>query len=321
MTLRVLFAGTPANAAQALRLFGSAARESGKAEVVGVLTREDAPQGRKRVLTPSPVAAAAEELGLPVIKAGRVTGETLESITALRADAAFVVAYGAMLRDDALDALPLGWFNLHYSLLPDLRGAAPVQRSIMLGREQVGATLFRIDAGLDTGPVMRQAAQTRPEGATAGELLDSLTSAGTAEAVQFFADLAADPSLAERGQMQPDGTFDYAHKLTPEDALLDLTGPAEQARLTALGTLPAPGPWVQLAGQKFKIHAVAGTSPGNPGDEPGTVRPADGGIAIQCGDDQLIVTRVQPFGKKPMDAADWLRGASSSPSTELRFTS
>jgi methionyl-tRNA formyltransferase len=328
MTLRILVAGTPENAAQALRLLADGTHPSW--EIAGVLTRDDAPVGRKRVLTPSPAAVAAAELSLPIIKANRVTEDVIEEIRALNADVAFVVAYGALLRTNALEALPLGWFNLHYSLLPDLRGAAPVQRSVMLGRDRVGATLFRIDEGLDTGPIAAVWSTERPALATAGDLLHLLTERGTAMARDFFDRLSADPTAADHGEPQPVGDWAYAHKLTAEDSRLDLTGPAETALLTGLGTLPAPGPWVLFQDSKFKILGLDGvlldelaSKSGSPsGQEIGSVRPTDTGIAIRCADGEILVSRVQPFGKKPMNAADWLRGAvSSSTLTELRFTS
>lgn len=318
--MRILFAGTPANAAQALRRIhaGLAERQS-PVEIVGVLTREDAPIGRKRVLTPSPVAQAAEELGLPVIKANRVTDEVLGEIAQVSAEAAVVVAYGAMLRENALAALPLGWYNLHYSLLPDLRGAAPVQRAIMLGREVTGATIFRIDAGLDTGPVFRTVEHPLTGTETAGSLLESLTDEASAEAVDFLAELAADTGLAERGEPQPETEVEYAHKLSAEDARLRLDGTAAEADRQARGTLPAPGPWLLLDGQKFKIAEVGGVVPGRHG-EPGTVTAAEGGVVIAFAEGGLLARRVQPFGKKPMNAADWYRGAQASADEELRLT-
>ncbi|GAA1349036.1 methionyl-tRNA formyltransferase [Falsarthrobacter nasiphocae] len=315
--LKVLFAGTPANAAAALRLVAERVAE-GEVEIVGVLTREDAPVGRKRVLTPSPVAQAAEDLGLPVIKAGRVSAETLADIAGLGADAALVVAYGALLRAEALEALPLGWYNLHYSILPDLRGAAPVQRAIMGGRQEAGATIFRIDEGLDTGPVHAVIRRPLDGTETAGSLLEDLTCDGAAEAAAFLGRLARDPQLARRGEPQPPGVFEYASKLEPAHARLDVAGAAAVADRTARGTMPAPGPWLTFKGERFKVHGVGGLVPNaeaEPLAEPGSIRPHPDGIAVAFSDGWLVLTEVQPFGKKRMRAADWLRGLGSQKSS------
>lgn len=325
--LRILFAGTPGNAAESLRRAASALEGREDAAVlVGVLTREDAPVGRKRVLTPSPVAQAAEELGLPVVKANRLTPETLEQIRALDAEASLVVAYGTMLRADALEALPLGWFNLHYSLLPDLRGAAPVQWALIRGRERTGVTLFRIDEGLDTGPVLASWETPIGRAETAGELLDRLTAEGSDLAAGFLLSLAADRSLAQSGREQAAAVSDYAPKLSAQDGLLDPGRSVEEAFARARGTTPVPGAWMRLNGEKFKLTRIVGIEPSpTPGEgggcEVGAVAHHEQGVRIAFADGSLVVERVQPAGKKEMSAQDWLRGAQAGRGENVRLTS
>ncbi|MCB4207633.1 methionyl-tRNA formyltransferase [Arthrobacter sp. UM1] len=326
--LRILFAGTPANAAESLRQVSSALEgHEDTAVLVGVLTREDAPVGRKRVLTPSPVAQTAESLGLPVIKANRLTADVLEQVRSLEADASLVVAYGAMLRRDALGALPLGWYNLHYSLLPDLRGAAPVQWALIREREKTGVTLFRIDEGLDTGPVLGTWETPVGPAESAGELLERLTAEGSALAVRFLLSLSEDRSLADSGEEQDEEpASEYAPKLTAQDGLLDPGTSAAEAFSRARGTTPAPGPWMRLNGEKFKIAKVCGVERGAPSGggaavPPGSVTAHERGIAIAFSDGALVVERVQPAGKKEMSAKDWLRGVQAGRGENVRLTS
>ena len=171
--MKIVFAGTPANAAQTLRALANTAFE-----VVAVLTRTDAPVGRKRVLTPSAVAVVAAELGLPIIKANRVDESVRLQIQATGAELGVIVAYGALLDQAALDVLDKGWVNLHYSLLPKWRGAAPVQRAIMAGDRETGVTLFQLDKGMDTGPVHLQIPTVIEPDENTAELLPRLTNLG-----------------------------------------------------------------------------------------------------------------------------------------------
>ena len=174
MTLKILYAGTPEIAVHPL----DALVQSPQVQVVGVLTREDAPVGRKRILTPSPVAQRAEELGLPIVKANRWLPETQQQIAPLGAEAAAVVAYGTILPQQALDMLPYGWVNLHFSKLPAWRGAAPVQRALMAGENEIFSNTFLLEAGLDTGAVFEEESTLVTEDDTAGSILTRLAQSG-----------------------------------------------------------------------------------------------------------------------------------------------
>ena len=176
--MRIVFAGTPAPAVPSLRALAASAHE-----VVGVVTRADAPIGRKRVLTPSPVAQAAGELGLPIIKADRLDAAATEEITALGADLGVIVAYGGLVREPLLSTPTHGWINLHFSLLPRWRGAAPVQRALIAGDRTTGAAVFQLVPQLDAGDVYAQLRYDIPRGATAGEVLDALDLEDPADAV------------------------------------------------------------------------------------------------------------------------------------------
>ena len=175
--MKILFAGTPEVAASTLKTLATDSR-FGNLEIVGVLTREDAPQGRKRILTPSPVALVATALGLRVIKANRLDEPTLAAIGETGAELGVVIAYGVLLKSDALSALPRGWFNLHFSVLPRWRGAAPVQHSLLAGDQITGVTIFRLDEGMDTGPLLAAVPTEVQPDENAGELLNRLTLIG-----------------------------------------------------------------------------------------------------------------------------------------------
>lgn len=294
--MRILFAGTPEAAVPSLQaLVGS------RHEVVAVLTRPDKPVGRKRVLTPSPVKAAAVEAGLTVLEADRLRWEIIENIAALAVDAVAVVAYGALAGPRSLVAVPGGWFNLHFSLLPDYRGAAPVQRAIMDGLSTSGATVFRLDAGLDTGDIIAQ--EEYPLGTmTAGEALADFAERGAGLLVRAFDELAAGTA---RFRPQPaDGS--QAPKLTQADGYLNLGEPAAALAARARGVTPAPGAWCLLEGKKTKL-AGASCAPTS-GLAPGETAPDGSALLIGTADGSLRVQRVQPFGKPMMAAADFLRG-------------
>ncbi|NUP73492.1 MAG: methionyl-tRNA formyltransferase, partial [Sinomonas sp.] len=258
--MRVLFAGTPSVALPSLDRLAS---ESG-VELVGVLTRPDAPIGRKRVLTPSPVAARAAELGVPVIKASRITPEVTEQIASLRPDVAAIVAYGGLVPRAALSVPVHGWVNLHFSLLPAWRGAAPVQHSVIHGDDVVGASTFRLEEGLDTGPVFGTMAVTPRPDATAGELLDELAGSGAGLLARTLAGIADGTLVAQPQEGEPT----FAPKLTLEDGRLDWTQPAVALHRRARGVTPEPGAWTLLDGQRFKLEPprlrpdVSGLGPG-----------------------------------------------------------
>lgn len=295
--MKVLYAGTPEVATAPLR----GLLEAGY-EVVGVLTRPDAPLGRKRVLTPSPVAALAQELGLPVIKADRWSDEVAQAVAQLGADIAAVVAFGVLLPQSALDLLPQGWINLHFSQLPAWRGAAPVQRALMAGETEIFSNTFRIDAGLDTGPVFRSESASVGELDTAGDMLTRLAASGGALLAATFDDIAAGAT----GSPQT-GQATHAAKLSLADGKVDFSRPSAQIIAQLRGVSPEPGAWAELEGARFKLAMVRPLDLA-PVGEPGTLFWAGKKLAVSCADGALELTEVQPAGKKMMKAADWARG-------------
>lgn len=296
--MRIVFAGTPHAAVPSLDALHA------DHDIVAVLTRPDAPVGRKRVLTPSPVKARAEELGLPVLEAARLRGDILDRLAELEADAVAVVAYGAIAGPRALATARLGWFNLHFSLLPEYRGAAPVQRALMDGRSESGLTVFRIDEGMDTGPVLFQRALPLPA-ADAGDVLADFAQQGAGLLAEAFGLLAqGDAPLREQI-----GTASHAEKIDPAEGQLDFALPAAQVLARARGVSPSPGAWALLDGQRAKLADLAEAVAGDPRPAPGALaRTEDDSVVVGAGDGPLRIGRIQPFGKPQRAAVDFLRG-------------
>ncbi|WP_243225665.1 methionyl-tRNA formyltransferase [Microbacterium sp. CIAB417] len=302
--MRLVFAGTPAVAVPTLRLLAS------QHEVAAVITRPDAPLGRKRVLTPSPVAAAAEERGLEVIKAARLDADVTERISALAPELGVIVAYGGLVREPLLSTPEHGWINLHFSLLPAWRGAAPVQRALIAGDDVLGASVFQLVPELDAGDVYDSRVIDVPHDATADVALDALAESGaplTAEVVASIAAGSASP--------QPQsGTVTLAPKLSLSDGLLDFTRPFTEVYARLRGVTPEPGAHTTVDGARLKILAAEPAS----GDErpaPGVMTGTKHAVLIGTATDPLAVTRVQPAGKPGMAAADWWRGRREGEST------
>ncbi|MFP3398110.1 methionyl-tRNA formyltransferase [Brevibacterium sp. H602] len=294
----IVFAGTPDVAVPALEALAESSHR-----IRAVLTRPDAPVGRKRVLTPSPVKTRALELGLPVIEAGRLRGEVISQLQALDVDAVAVVAFGAIAGPAALATARLGWFNLHFSLLPAYRGAAPVQRALIDGEITSGVSVFRIDEGMDTGPVLRRL-ELPLDHPDVGSALEEYARRGAPELVAAFDDLAAGTAV----ETPQSGESSHAEKITVNDAHLDLSAPAAQVINRARGTSPAPGPWVELDGKRTKlfglIPAPEVTTPGAVGQ----LTTWQHQPVLRCGDGWVRVEQIQPFGKARMATADFLRG-------------
>jgi methionyl-tRNA formyltransferase len=299
--MRVLFAGTPAVAVPSL----NALVEAGF-DVVAVLTRPDAPVGRKRVLTPSPVAARAAELGIEVIHAAKVDAEVTARITATAPDVAAIVAYGGLVPRAALDIPRHGWINLHFSLLPAWRGAAPVQRSVIAGDDITGAVTFRLEEGLDTGPVLGTLTEAVRPGDTSGALLERLSHSGAVLLAQTLSAVEAGKAVAVPQQ----GEVSLAPKLTIDDGRLDWQQPALAIGRRARGVTPEPGAWTTLDGQRLKLEPVL-LRPDAPALAPGTLALAGKSVLVGTGSHPVELTRVQPAGKKMMAAADWARGQAS----------
>ncbi|XNZ01524.1 methionyl-tRNA formyltransferase [Micrococcus luteus] len=317
--MRVLYAGTPETAVPVLE-----ALVASRHDVVGVLTRPDAPFGRKRVLTPSPVAAAAAAHGIPVIKADRLRGEAGADAAArvreLDADLAVVVAYGALVPADLLSVPTHGWLNLHFSTLPAWRGAAPVQRAMMAGQTRIGADVFQLEEGLDTGPVFARTHRDVRPGQTAGDVLGLLAEDGGPLVLDVLDGLAAGTAHATPQQGEPT----HAAKLTHADGLVDPDGDAPAVAALVNGVTPEPGAWGWMlqddadAPTRFKLDAVL---PRPESDLPETVAAAKPGRLLTAAEQAwlrtaggaLELTRVQPAGKRLMPAADWARGATGTP--------
>ena len=267
-----------------------------------MVTREDAPQGRKRVLTATPVADLAEAAGIPVIKANRLAAVS-DQLLALDADLGVVVAYGGLIREPILSAPTHGWINLHFSLLPAWRGAAPVQHAIMAGDAETGATVFQLVEELDAGPVF--AVESTPIGAqqTAGHLLTQLSGSGAALLARVVDDIAAGTATASEQQ----GEVTLAPKLSLEDAQIDWSSPGARIFARLRGVTPEPGATTALDGERFKIHEAAiahGAAPLAPGE----VALRGKSVHVGTADVPLELISVQPAGKKAMAAADWWRG-------------
>ena len=297
--MRIIYAGTPEPAVAPLRLLAAA----DGIEIAAVLTRTDAPVGRKRVLTPSPVAAAALELGLPVLKANRVDEEIVERIRGTGAQAGAIVAYGALLKRPALEALPLGWVNLHFSLLPQRRGAAPVQHGLIHGDAELGATAFLLDEGMDTGPVLATSRTRLRDDDVAGTLLQRMSH----ETAPLLVEALQRLERGERPSPQ-EGEPTTAPKLTTADSRIDWTRSAAEVARLVRGTIPEPGPWTELDGQRFKLVDRVVEVPGAEDLAPGEARVRDGRVLVGTATHAVELLRVQPAGKQAMAAGDWARG-------------
>lgn len=302
--MRIVFAGTPAVAIPSLEAV--AARH----EVVAVVTREDAPLGRKRVLTPSPVAEAAERLGLPVVKANRLGEDVTARIAALRPDLGVVVAYGGLVREPLLSLPRLGWVNLHFSLLPRWRGAAPVQRAVIAGDTETGAAVFHLVPELDAGDVYAELRRPIGQDETAGELLGALADEGATLLADTVDALSAGTAVAT----PQTGEVTLAPKLALDDARLDLTEPAERVYARLRGVTPEPGAFVLLEGERFKVLAARRTDDEEP-LPPGAVELRGKRVLAGTGTAPLELVTVQPAGRRAMPAADWMRGIASSAAT------
>jgi methionyl-tRNA formyltransferase len=295
--MRLVFAGTPAVAVPSLTALASGH------DIAAVITREDAPLGRKRVLTPSPVAAAAEERGLPVIRANRLREEVTEQVRELAPDLGVIVAYGGLVREPLLSLPRLGWINLHFSLLPRWRGAAPVQHAVIAGDRETGAAVFQLVPELDAGDVFAELRRPIGPDETAGELLEALAADGAALLADTVDRLEAGTAVATPQTGEPT----LAPKLTIDDGRLDFTRAADEVYARLRGVTPEPGAHALLNGERFKILRAARTS--GEALPPGSVETRGRSIVVGTGTEPLELLIVQPAGKRAMPAADWWRGA------------
>jgi methionyl-tRNA formyltransferase len=300
--MRVVFAGTPEVAVPALDAIAQS-----RHELVGVVTRPDAPAGRGRHLVASPVAQRAEELGVPVLKPTHPRDADFQAaLAALEPDCCPVVAYGALLPESVLDIPRHGWVNLHFSVLPHWRGAAPVQHAIWAGDEVTGATTFRIVKELDAGPTYGLMTQTIRPDDTAGTLLAKLAEGGAGLLVATL-DGIEDGSLEARAQ--PEDGVSYAPKVLVEDAHVDWEDPALGVDRRIRACTPAPGAWTTYVGERMKLGPVtlvewADREP----LAPGTLEVTKNAVYVGTGTQPVQLGEVKAFGKKAMPAADWARG-------------
>ncbi|MGZ0710871.1 methionyl-tRNA formyltransferase (plasmid) [Coraliomargarita sp. W4R53] len=297
--MRLVFAGTPEPAVPSLRLLAASDHD-----IVGVVTRTDAPVGRKRVLTPSPVAAAAQDLGIDVIRADKLDEAVTEQIRALTPDLGVIVAYGGLVREPLLSLPKHGWINLHFSLLPKWRGAAPVQHSLIAGEPMTGASVFQLVASLDAGDVYDEIVHEIEPHATAGDLLDTLAVSGAALLAKIVDAIATGTAHANPQLGEPS----YASKLEDVDGQLNWTEPGEKVLGRFRGVTPAPGAHTSIDGARLKLIAARVAPHDAPTLQPGHIARHNKEVIIGTGTFPIAVQTVQPAGKGAMNAADWLRG-------------
>ncbi|WP_110205613.1 methionyl-tRNA formyltransferase [Nocardioides daejeonensis] len=298
--MRVVFAGTPEVALPALRAIADSAHD-----LVGVVTRPDAPAGRGRRLVASPVAQAAEELGVPVLKPDHPRDPEFQAeLRGLAPDACPVVAYGALLPQSALDIPEHGWINLHFSCLPAWRGAAPVQHAIWAGDEITGATTFRIVKELDAGPTYGVMTERIQPSDTSGDLLGRLADGGADLLVRTL-DGIADGSLV--AVEQPSDGVSFAPKILTEDAQVQWSEPAVAVDRRIRACSPFPGAWTTLEGERFKMGRVELVP--EVALPAGELTVGKNEVLVGTGTHAVRLGEVKAFGKKQMGAADWARGA------------
>jgi methionyl-tRNA formyltransferase len=297
--VRLIFAGTPAAAVPSLEALLASERH----EVVAVLTRPDARAGRGRRLAESPVKQLATAAGVEVLQPAKPREpEFLERLTALAPDCVPIVAYGALIPQAALDIPTHGWVNLHFSLLPAWRGAAPVQHAVIAGDEITGASTFQLEAGLDTGPVFGVVTETVRPSDTLGDLLDRLARSGAGLLVATL-DGIEEGRLVARPQV-PDGVS-LAPKLESADVRVDWSKPAVAVDRLIRGATPAPGAWSTFRGRRMKLGPVRVDDGSLP---PGALEVDRGGVRVGTGTATVRLGEVQPEGKPRMAADAWARG-------------
>ncbi|QSR18789.1 methionyl-tRNA formyltransferase [Novosphingobium sp. KA1] len=301
--MRIVFMGTPDFAVPALVALVEAGHE-----VVAVYSQPPRPGGRRgKELTPSPVHKEAEARGIGVRHPVSLkSAEEQEQFAALGADIAIVAAYGLLLPQAVLDAPRLGCLNIHASILPRWRGAAPIQRAILAGDPTTGVTIMQMEIGLDTGPMLATL-RTTIDSKTAGELTAELAEKGAQLMVGTLRDLAV-----HRAVTQPEDGVTYARKIDKAEARLDFAAPAEQVERQVRAFMPAPGAFFELDGERYKVLAAdLAEGSGTPGET------LDDVLTIACGEGAIRVTRIQRAGKPAMEAADLLRGRPVAAGTRL----
>jgi len=297
--MRVVFFGTPHFAVASLRAL---LRE--RITVAGVVTQPDKPQGRSRsTLVPPPVKVVALADGLPVLQPARPVGDLfLAALHRLEPDLGVVVAYGHILRRQVLELPPRGMINVHASLLPRFRGAAPIQHAILAGDRETGVSIMRMEEGMDTGPVLHRVGTPIADDETGGTLAGRLAELGATALVETVSLIAAG---LERAQPQDDSLATYAPKIDRDTARLDWANDAPRLQRQVRAFDPVPGAWTALADTPVKLF---GATPAVGAGEPGTIITATDRLVVACGTGAIAVREVQPAGKTRIPVADWVRG-------------
>jgi methionyl-tRNA formyltransferase len=297
--MRIVFFGTPEFAVPSLRAL---LRE--RFTVAGVVTQPDKPQGRSRsTLVPPAVKLAALEAGLPVLQPARPVGDLfLAGLRRLEPDLGVVVAYGHILRREVLDLPARGMINVHASLLPRFRGAAPIQHAILSGDRETGISIMRMEEGLDSGPVLHRVSTPIADGETAGSLTTRLAALGAGALVEALSLLSAGAGAA---QPQDPSAVTYAPKISREIARLDWSRDAASLERQVRAFDPVPGAWTSLNGAPVKLF---GGMPAVGGGDPGTVLAASDRLVIAGGTGAIAVNEVQPAGRNRLSVEDWVRG-------------
>ena len=298
--LKIVFAGTTTNAVDVLRYL----QEQQRHEIVAVITREDAPVGRKRVLTPSPVAEYAQGQSLNVIKANKITPDIEAELASLNFDLGLVIAYGALLRKSTLDLAPKGWLNIHFSKLPQWRGAAPVQRSIMAGDTETAITIFQLDEGMDTGDIVAQVSCSIEPDDNTTTLLDRLTRVAISALDETLSSIEAGIAKFE----PQTGAATLAPKLQRDDVRINWQSSSKKIEWLIRGANPEPMAWTTLAGEPFRIIEARAFDGLTASAEPGGVQLIDSRVLVATSDGLLELIEVQPASKPRMRAIDWMRG-------------
>jgi methionyl-tRNA formyltransferase len=300
--LRLLFAGTPEPALPSLQ-----ALLDSRHEVVAVLTRPDAPAGRGRRVVRSPVGALADEAGIPVLTPRRLAEpEFLDTLRALAPDCCAIVAYGALVPRAALDVPRYGWVNLHFSLLPAWRGAAPVQAAVRHGDEITGATTFRLEEGLDTGPVYGVVTEAVTPTHTAGDLLGRLSVSGAA-LLAATVDGIADGTVVPVAQ--PAEGVSHAPKVTAADARVEWAAPTAAVDRLVRSVTPDPGAWTTFRGERLGLGPVRPLDPADARElKPGELHVERRRVLVGTVAAPVVLGEVRPVGRRPMPAPDWARG-------------
>jgi methionyl-tRNA formyltransferase len=307
--VKIVFGGTPDVAVPSLDALADS-----RHELLAVVTRPDAPRGRGKKLTASQVAQRAVDLGIEVLKPQRPRDEEFViRLNELAPDCCPVVAYGALLPQRVLDIPRHGWINLHFSLLPAWRGAAPVQHAILAGDQLTGATTFQIVLELDAGPIFATVREPIRPNDTAGDLLHRLSLSGARILVDTL-DGIEDGTLTPTPQPETDAQVSYASKINVEDAHIDWTQPGEGVDRLFRACTPAPGAWTTFRGERFKINSAQLSDFVLP---PGRLEISKRSVRVGTATRALELDEVQAQGKKPMAAADWARGVTFEPEPRL----